>query len=795
MSALHRTELGACWDGECVGGLSLVERRANANARADLVIRPYTLYQSLVLSNDAWRAAYRPLLETELDEILLQYRRERTNWAFFLALSYALRAPTGKTALDFSWEKKMKLFLISFLVNLMLIGAGRSDTLVDYLNTKYSPITPISMEKQREKAISSALKSLDGSQADDMYVSVGLHGIERLIQHSLNEMDGIVDIRLMGDRQLLEVTVSFDKVFSGGLPGLNEILKSRVKGEITFVAGITSGSPNTIDSNTLSLRILAAFRSISVTTITPAGIFDIQSTGDALEKTINDFADAISGVISAHPAMVIKIPENLFEGIDAAPTNPSLPPGFDITVSGLGKGLPIKLSRITWFIDDTHLMALLRLTPGDEVSKSSGSTARVNDYENLRVKFFDRLDAAFGVSDPPDGLSVGLRKSLIAAAGNELFKQASLCAKAQGEFLKRTFAKQSFDETLDFPDPDKIDCTPTKDCTPRKECSGRHIECAQTNECRQTMECRQTEECNKCLVRKPFGGCLVRGNDPFCEVAKVARKASCEAEKAAKKGACEAAKANAKLTCEANKEKWKTACEVEKAVEKAACEIEKSANKLACEAGKETIRQLAKAGSIARLSGGYQIVDGALSGCWKGLKFSPDLSNVTSTLQLSGQANIDLSLELTPLGAVGYLVCQVPWSEHQSFHVTVPASSSALTTSVSLLEVDDGQQYGFTIGGLKIPLRFEPSPAKFLSTSVNMKLSCAGLRLISPLIVAVEPLSKELRGEFSYEPESLHATTDIKLPEFDLRGASVLTSIKETHKALLVLGEMSFKQE
>lgn len=39
-----------------------------------------------------------------------------------------------------------------------------------------------------------------------------------------------------------------------------------------------------------------------------------------------------------------------------------------------------------------------------------------------------------------------------------------------------------------------------------------------------SFACDPNEECNKCLVKKPFGGCFIRGNDPECE----ARKKACQ---------------------------------------------------------------------------------------------------------------------------------------------------------------------------------------------------------------------------------------------------------------------------
>ncbi len=84
-------------------------------------------------------------------------------------------------------------------------------------------------------------------------------------------------------------------------------------------------------------------------------------------------------------------------------------------------------------------------------------------------------------------------------------------------------------------------CTSTKDCTPTKDCSQSH----------------DTRNCKACILKNPFGGCALKGNDPICEVSKAAqnavyaaKKASCEAEKSTMKARCEADKTANKLDCE-----------------------------------------------------------------------------------------------------------------------------------------------------------------------------------------------------------------------------------------------------
>ncbi|MAE58313.1 MAG: hypothetical protein CME69_05490 [Halobacteriovorax sp.] len=79
-------------------------------------------------------------------------------------------------------------------------------------------------------------------------------------------------------------------------------------------------------------------------------------------------------------------------------------------------------------------------------------------------------------------------------------------------------------------------------------------------ECRPTRSCdfkikKDTRGCSACLVKNPFGGCIVRGNDPVCEAAKAAQNAAYETEYALKKADCERIKSQQKLACEVLKTK------------------------------------------------------------------------------------------------------------------------------------------------------------------------------------------------------------------------------------------------
>ena len=107
---------------------------------------------------------------------------------------------------------------------------------------------------------------------------------------------------------------------------------------------------------------------------------------------------------------------------------------------------------------------------------------------------------------------------------------------------------------------------------------GTNRECSINKDCTQTRNCtfkknHDTRNCKACIVKNPFGGCVIRGNDPVCEVTKASQNSIYDAQYAARKGDCERLKSSAKLFCEANKAARKIDCERVKSSQMLAGEV------------------------------------------------------------------------------------------------------------------------------------------------------------------------------------------------------------------------------
>jgi hypothetical protein len=170
-------------------------------------------------------------------------------------------------------------------------------------------------------------------------------------------------------------------------------------------------------------------------------------------------------------------------------------------------------------------------------------------------------------------------------------------------------------------------------------------------------------------VHNPFGGCVIRGNDPTCEAAKVAAKGSCEANKAAAKGSCEA----------------------QKSTKKAACEATKSAEKGACEGLKESYKRFRATGAdYANVDSKDLRLSGVANVCVNSVAFDPQTLKLTGKLQVDAFASASGHVEFTPLNVAGHLTCFAPFNKQLNLRAQVPAQSVDINTTAKF--VNDSTQ-------------------------------------------------------------------------------------------------------
>ncbi|MCO7223040.1 hypothetical protein [Pleionea sp. CnH1-48] len=99
---------------------------------------------------------------------------------------------------------------------------------------------------------------------------------------------------------------------------------------------------------------------------------------------------------------------------------------------------------------------------------------------------------------------------------------------------------------------------------------GAFKQCVQLVDCSSARSCKikakyDKRSCRKCLAKNPFGGCLLRGNDPVCEAAKAAKNAAYQAGLSKKKLECERLKATKLKQCKSKVKSLQKKCEQGKA--------------------------------------------------------------------------------------------------------------------------------------------------------------------------------------------------------------------------------------
>lgn len=651
----------------------------------------------------------------------------------------------------------MKNILATLLPVFLFLSCSDSGALKKYINSKWPPV---SVEDQRHEAVGSAANALNKLVAPNMTFGVEIAAVQNILNSSDFKEQGVNNITLVGDKQLLKVIIDFNKTFSDDdkiegdkRSNLIKELTPQIKGTLTAYAGISSNTLiNEYQDTFLNLKLLPAFNSLKVDSIDIKDGFDISLVGELIASLLNRFAENITGEISSLPIMNVKIPAVFLENED--PSGPIKVEGtsevqVDLRLESSPISSPIKLYGIVWMIDDTHVSVMAKFIPNGTTVPSTTENDVESQYNVLKKRFFEYVNAAFDLPQMPGTTWVGMNKDLLSYAINDSFKQASLCIAGT---LK--INKQKFQEKVSFPDETTVDCTPTRDCTPRRSCDFK--------------KSHDTRSCNRCLVKKPWGGCLIRGNDPICEAAKAAQNAAYDADYAAKKLDCERLKSQEKLQCEA----------------------EKSGEKALCEAGKELLKRLARTGKFANISGSYH-GNANLNICIKNFYLSENMDMINITTTASGSATVDVSMKFVPLDIIGHLTCQVPWAEDQKFNATVPKSSVPISTNISFEPLGDDAIYKFMLKEVSIPVRLDPGPTEFLLTSTNMNLACRGADLLKPLLFSATPFIPELQGNFEFISKSQEISTQVKLPAQYVGGALVKGSLRETAKTVLLVGNIS----
>jgi hypothetical protein len=637
------------------------------------------------------------------------------------------------------------------------LGCGllQSDPVAKFINEKFPPV---SLDQQRHQAISSAAGALSTLNAPNIAFGARTDDLETTLSTAPLRELGIRRVRVRGDDELLRIEGEFSHRFVDAGPDASAETKAllirlspEVSGEAVIYAGITSATTSNAPHETeLHLKLLPVFHSIRVKSVVLEGKADVSIIGNLLEDLLNRYADNVTGELARSPIMDVVVPTGFSDTLDVSRAIRVVSRDIDAQVKIEAQPVtsPVRLLGVAWLVTDRSVSGLAQLVPVDSAIVGPTVGAPLT-YPEVKRNFERLVADSFQLPQEPEGPWFAVRKDLVASIVNAAVSQAAACVSARGE------AREQLSQRIAFPDETTVDCTPTRDCSPRRSCDFE--------------PCRDTRSCNRCLVTNPStGGCVQRGNDPACEIAKAVENERCRVEAAGRRLDCERLKAQ----------------------EKATCELEKSGEKVLCEAGKEALKRLARTGKFGDVEAGVNARTENFRICMRSFALTPDLTAVRAKLDVEGNASGDVSLKFTPLDIVGHLTCQAPFTENRSFQGALRNSEVTIASDLRLAAGAGAATVQFNVQPTTFSVRLQPSPTEILLTSPNMALACHGLNLLRPLVVSLVPFIPELRGEFDYEAKQQDVAVDLILPRQKLGELTVAGTIAESRKALFVFSEL-----
>lgn len=603
--------------------------------------------------------------------------------------------------------------------------------------------------------------------------------IQKLLFDQVKSM-GVTKLAVAADRQLLRLTVDFDRwLTADDLPkdsnkrALVTALAPHVVGELDVYLSAAISVSNT-PLRVLFIKLLPAVNRVRIDSLTVKGHYDVTAAADSIALILNRYADNLSGALSISPFMSVTLPATIQDSFDpSSPIKIALAPDVKAMLKSRPVKSPFRIEAATLLIDGDKLVAIASLVPIN--TAMSQTDLAKGSFDEVKVAFRKSLQAGLGIDDPPAGGWAALAKGLLARAIESTFAQSQPCLYASGPIPKENFSAK-----IPTPDGTSIDCTPNIDCTPTKDCTPKK-DCTQTARCDLHVDRR---DCGRCKPRPIWGGCWIHYNDLTCEAAKAAQNKIYEGAKAV----CEGKKSEAKGRCEANKLIEKAACETAKSMDKDVCEGKKTAKKDACEAMKTAVIALHRTGNIGNLDGGAE-GSGSLNLCLKDVHIGAELDKINLTLSVSGSAAIGTHFKFTPLDVGGHILCPFEWTADKNINTTIPPQSIGVNMTLKKETVAGDLAYRGKLDELPIKLHFQPSPLSLVLQNANFYLACpVAAGLVNGLTLGLGPFIPEFLKDYTYHLPATAFYLAPDPPTQQILGHSINPKLSDTPLALIVAG-------
>jgi len=664
----------------------------------------------------------------------------------------------------------------AWLVTVLFLS-GCGDPVTKLVNEKFPPIN---IDQQRQTAIDTTAEALSSLQFPNIAFSVQISDAEKALYTENLRKQGVTELKLSGDKQLVHIHVKFNKIFTEVDVSDNDharkvlaTLRPEISGRIDAYTGVSGAVVSgAVTVPELQLRLLPGLSRVEVEKIKVADKVDATQIGEALAVLLTKYRDNITGELVRAPFSQITVPAIANKPSELSQALKIVSPGtaFKVNVNANPVSVPVKLKEIAWLVEENQITAILQLSP--LAATPPMSAIKVDKtFEAINGQINGFVSSSFGVKNRSDGTWVAVRKELIATSMNSAVSQAGACLSAVGSSHQKAKSK------VPMPSGDGINCSSDRNCESNRSCS--------------FSANKDERDCKTCILSRPVicapkvcapswagggcvgggctgGGCAQEGNDLLCEAAKAAQ--------------------NAIYLTDANLRK--ADCDRLRAMETAGCQVEELGKKTLCETGKATLNALRKTGNFANIDVESDIKSDNLNVCVRDFSLSSGLDNVAFNLDVAGQTMADVNVKFVPLDIVGHLACQFPWQEKQRFSAELRDSRVGVNSAIKIDTSKEKAHINFAIDAMTIKAKLSPGPTEFLLRSPNMTVSCAGLNLIKPLVVTLTPFLPVLRGDIDHKIDKQDVSFEIPLPVPKVGDFGMRVVASETPKSLVLSGSL-----
>jgi hypothetical protein len=633
----------------------------------------------------------------------------------------------------------------------------QADPITKVVNAK---LRPINVDQQRQAAIDSTAKALSRLAAPNLRVSVKFSEARKLLLTERLKSQGLVELFLKGDKQLMRVQAKFSRKFTEEdspdnqeLKQVLALLKPDISGTLMLYLGLSGALASTGDVRELQFKLLPIIGAVELkkVKVTVAGNIEITKAADAVASILSTYKDNITAELTSATFSTVSVPGGSAETFDPRNTftirNSEADGNEDVQVQGDVIKARVKVDGIAWLVDDDRFIALAQLLPIEATSTPGAPTA--NTFDAIKGKIDDFGRELIGIEYQAPSTSVAVRKDILAWSLSNLMEQIAPCITVRGET-----AEQVTSTKVRPPKRVEMDCSPTRDCTPTRVCNFQVQ--------------RDTRDCGgACLMRNPFSGdCMQPGMDPVCEVAKASQNKIYDADAAAKKLDCERLKSSDKLSCEADK----------------------AGSKGLCEAGKVVLDRIAEMGDFGTLDINTKFSSGEAKVCLPNFQVSPTLDRVQFLLDVSGRGSADINVNFVPLDIGTSLICRFPETPPQTIVASLRGSTLGSTSALKLVTTQNKARLDYSVDESVIKVRLSPSPTEYLATK-NMAVTCEGLNLTKPIVVSLTPYIPLLRSDLDHKVKGEEHSLRLTLPDQRIGTTTLRLGVVENRQVLVLPAE------